>query len=181
MDWYTGIVGETPCDTYQRLRQMCNPECESCGSFWAGCCCNSIAFSLSMLCLNCQQDIGTGTGYDAPAGTMQKYFNASYDGTKSVQSHCYTPVYKNFSTDIQTDVCNQDIKILKDLYPIEWSDGSWYSVHTSETLHEDTINEANNSFPACNQPSNTTNPSHSTNANPSLNSSLNNSSMHIKA
>ncbi|KAK7451742.1 hypothetical protein VKT23_012422 [Stygiomarasmius scandens] len=25
MDWYMGAVGETPCTTYQRLRQICDP------------------------------------------------------------------------------------------------------------------------------------------------------------
>lgn len=27
MDWYTDMVGETPCTTYQRLRQICNSQC----------------------------------------------------------------------------------------------------------------------------------------------------------
>ncbi|KAJ7778559.1 hypothetical protein B0H16DRAFT_890538 [Mycena metata] len=175
MDWYTGVVGETPCRTYERLRQICNAEyqvgplqnaslpADFCTDQISDCCCNTIAFTLSMLCLNCQQQIGTGTGYDAPAGTLQKYFNASFDGTHSSQSHCYAPISKNFSSKVQTAVCNQNIKVLDDLYPIFHSDGSWFYVNTRDTVHEDTVVEANNSFTKCNVRittplNNTTNP-----------------------
>ncbi|EIN09045.1 hypothetical protein PUNSTDRAFT_25885, partial [Punctularia strigosozonata HHB-11173 SS5] len=63
-DWYTEFIGETSCTTYQRLRQLCDPEYEVrewiaaspspgdiCDSFDGRCCCNYIAFSLGMLCL----------------------------------------------------------------------------------------------------------------------------------
>ncbi|KAJ7366245.1 hypothetical protein DFH08DRAFT_833785 [Mycena albidolilacea] len=136
MDWYTGVVGETPCRTYERLRQICNAEYQVgqmnsslppdfCTDQKSACCCNSIAFTLSMLCLNCQAPIGTGSGYDAPAGTLQNYLNASIDGTH--KSHCYVPTYQNFTTDIQTAVCNQNMKILDDMYTVAWRDGSWYT------------------------------------------------------
>ncbi|KIK64698.1 hypothetical protein GYMLUDRAFT_83157, partial [Collybiopsis luxurians FD-317 M1] len=26
LDWYTSATGETPCQTYEKLRQICNPE-----------------------------------------------------------------------------------------------------------------------------------------------------------
>ncbi|KAF8194363.1 hypothetical protein K438DRAFT_818293 [Mycena galopus ATCC 62051] len=158
MDWYTGVVGETPCSTYQRLRQICNPEYQvgqmnsslppdMCTDQISGCCCNSIAFTLSMLCLNCQQKIGTGNGYDAPPGTMQNYFNASYNGIQTDLSHCDAPVFENLTANVQTGVCNEGIRILDDLYSIAWSDGA--CVYASEALHEDTVVEANNSFTKC--------------------------------
>ena len=28
MDWYTNVVGETPCRTYERLRQLCDAQCK---------------------------------------------------------------------------------------------------------------------------------------------------------
>ncbi|KAJ7119792.1 hypothetical protein C8R44DRAFT_737550 [Mycena epipterygia] len=44
------------------------------------------------------------SGYDAiyipGAGSLQDYWNASYDGTH--KSHCYTPVMRNFSATVQT-------------------------------------------------------------------------------
>ncbi|KAI9064692.1 hypothetical protein FKP32DRAFT_1569415 [Trametes sanguinea] len=68
LDWYTNAVGETPCSTYQRLRQICNmpqetpattnsvspsgiPDYHPCSPLIASCCCNSISWALSMLCL----------------------------------------------------------------------------------------------------------------------------------
>ncbi|KAJ7018937.1 hypothetical protein C8F04DRAFT_1324720 [Mycena alexandri] len=190
MDWYTGVVGETPCRTYERLRQICNAEYQVgplnaslppdfCTDQRSDCCCNTIAFTLSMLCLNCQQQIGTGSGYDAPVGTLQKYLNASLDGTHSSQSHCYAPISKNFSSNVQTAVCNQNIKVLDDLYPILHSDGS--CVNTRDTVHEATVVEANNSFTKCNVRiatplNNTTNPSTQTGSPPSGNT---NTSMRV--
>jgi hypothetical protein len=87
-DWYFAQVGETPCTTYQRLRQICDDRCayrpprpersradsrpcadiacvyidqvgnfsatapgDTCNSEVNTCCCNSIAWALSMLCL----------------------------------------------------------------------------------------------------------------------------------
>ncbi|KAJ6455468.1 hypothetical protein C8R45DRAFT_593710 [Mycena sanguinolenta] len=147
-----------PGRTYERLRQICNAEYQvgqmnsslppdMCTDQKSGCCCNSIAFTLSMLCLNCQQAIGTGSGHDASPGTMENYWNASYDGTR--KSHCFTPVYGNFSADIQIGVCNENIKIFDEMYPIAWPDGSWFYVYTRDTLHQDTVVEANNSFTIC--------------------------------
>ncbi|KAF9067646.1 hypothetical protein BDP27DRAFT_900571 [Rhodocollybia butyracea] len=64
LNWYTNFVGESPCKTYERLRQICNPAFEVgvmstntstppdvCNEQLADCCCNSIAFALAMLCL----------------------------------------------------------------------------------------------------------------------------------
>ncbi|KZT32449.1 hypothetical protein SISSUDRAFT_1055522 [Sistotremastrum suecicum HHB10207 ss-3] len=78
MDWYTLTMKETPCRTYERLRQMCNSTYtvgtqtvrgstlkgapDACVDQNPACCCNYIAFALSMLCLNCQQDVGSLLG-----------------------------------------------------------------------------------------------------------------------
>ncbi|KAL0566851.1 hypothetical protein V5O48_015150, partial [Marasmius crinis-equi] len=74
LDWYTSAVGETPCRTYERLRQICNnnyrvgilTEDEKCDDQVGDCCCNNIAFSLRMLCFTCQKGLGgRGAGIDA--------------------------------------------------------------------------------------------------------------------
>ncbi|KAJ7611925.1 hypothetical protein DFH06DRAFT_154881 [Mycena polygramma] len=126
MNWYTSVVGETPCQTYQQLRRICNAQYtvgvqnvntppDSCSDQVSSCCCNTIAFALSMLCLNCQQDIGTGTGYDAGVGAYQDYLGS-----------CSGPLNKTLPTDIQTAVCNEKIKIADGIYSNGWSDGEWF-------------------------------------------------------
>ncbi|KAK7024783.1 hypothetical protein R3P38DRAFT_2951182 [Favolaschia claudopus] len=159
LDWYTKVVGETPCRTYERLRQTCNPIYQV-GKMNSSmppdlchdgqgtdCCCNSIAFTLSMLCLNCQQPIGTGTGYDAPPKTMQRFWNASYDGTR--KSSCSKPIRGDLPQNIQKAVCNQNIPILDGLYSKNWPDGSWYYVYTRNHVHENNLGNDNNSLTHC--------------------------------
>jgi hypothetical protein len=34
---------------------------------------------------------------------------------------------RSFTTDIQTAICNQNMKILDDMYTVAWRDGSWYT------------------------------------------------------
>ncbi|KAJ6478120.1 hypothetical protein C8R47DRAFT_1323180 [Mycena vitilis] len=149
MSWYTDMVGETPCQTYQKLRQICNAQYtvgvqntntppDTCSDQVSSCCCNTIAFSLSMLCLNCQQNIGTTTGYDAGAGAYQAYL-----GT------CPGPQNYTLPTDIQKGVCNEKIKIDDDIYTNGWSDGSWFYVYTRDTITKDNIVANNNSFTHC--------------------------------
>ncbi|KAJ7331340.1 hypothetical protein DFH08DRAFT_307627 [Mycena albidolilacea] len=126
MDWYINMVGETPCQTYQKLRQICNAQYavgvqnintppDSCSDQVSTCCCNTVAFSLSMLCLNCQQPIGNGTGYDAGVGAYQDYLGS-----------CSNPQSFKLPTDIQTAVCNEKIKIANDIYSNGWGDGEWF-------------------------------------------------------
>ncbi|KAK0457444.1 uncharacterized protein EV420DRAFT_1548269 [Desarmillaria tabescens] len=78
-DWYTSVVGETPCRTYERLRQICNHNYglgvlnpttppDTCNDQIGEYCCNSIAFGLSVLCLTCQQgQQENGNGIDGSA------------------------------------------------------------------------------------------------------------------
>ncbi|KAJ7227740.1 hypothetical protein B0H12DRAFT_1030325 [Mycena haematopus] len=147
MDWYINMVGETPCQTYQSLRQICNSQYtvgvqnintppDTCTDQVSGCCCNTIAFSLSMLCLNCQQNIGTGIGIDAGTGAYTDYLNG-----------CSNPQSFKLPTDIQTAVCNEKLKIDDDIYTNGWPDGS--CVFTSETIQKDNIVANNNSFTHC--------------------------------
>ncbi|KIK58749.1 hypothetical protein GYMLUDRAFT_74780 [Collybiopsis luxurians FD-317 M1] len=131
MDWYISQVGETPCTTYQRLRQICNPNFEvgimntttppdSCDDGSADCCCNSVAFSLAMLCLNCQQNISSSAGHDAGAGAFQAYLNDN--GTDKT---CFPETVESLPLNVQATVCKQNISIFNDLYNLVWSDGSW--------------------------------------------------------
>ncbi|KIK64771.1 hypothetical protein GYMLUDRAFT_160655 [Collybiopsis luxurians FD-317 M1] len=153
MDWYTNQVGETPCKTYERLRQICNPNFEVgtmntntppdvCDEQLADCCCNSIAFALAMLCLNCQQNIGSGSGYDAGTGAYQDYLQGS-----RTSGTCSPVKNQTLPTDIQTAVCNQKIKIFNDLYSLFWNDGSCQ--YTLQTLTRDIASEGNNTFTHC--------------------------------
>ncbi|KAI0770416.1 hypothetical protein C8Q74DRAFT_898621 [Fomes fomentarius] len=58
LDWYTDVVGENPCETYQRLRRLCNPSYQVpsidstppgnvCDDPNSVCCCNTVAFQLT--------------------------------------------------------------------------------------------------------------------------------------
>ncbi|KIK64696.1 hypothetical protein GYMLUDRAFT_399237 [Collybiopsis luxurians FD-317 M1] len=133
LDWYTNLVGETPCTTYQKLRQICNPSFQvgvmnpntppdACNDQVADCCCNSVAFGLSMLCLNCQKGTGSqGIGYDAGKGAYQLYLQ----GSGSSQT-CSPVTNQSLPSEIDTAVCNKGIKIIDDLYSrLYWSTGDW--------------------------------------------------------
>ncbi|KAM5540916.1 hypothetical protein V8D89_005560 [Ganoderma adspersum] len=125
LDWYSSVVGESPCATYQRLRQICNidyqvpsmsqtPPGDTCNDQVSDCCCNTVAFQLSMLCLNCQADASNGavTGVDAAPGTFEKYL-----------STCNTLHIDVLPQDIQHAVCNLNIRLDNFLYS-HWDDGS---------------------------------------------------------
>ncbi|KAI0364084.1 hypothetical protein BV20DRAFT_956960 [Pilatotrama ljubarskyi] len=149
LDWYTSVVGETPCATYQRLRQICNGDYrvpafrtltpgDNCDDQVSGCCCNSIAWALSMLCMNCQYDTQAGdTGIDAGAGAYGLY-----------TSTCGKPLNQTLPQDIQTAVCNREIKLDRNLYSLFWDDGQ--CVYTKETMTKDFAVTNNNTFTHCN-------------------------------
>ncbi|KAF5393038.1 hypothetical protein D9757_001122 [Collybiopsis confluens] len=170
LDWYTTRVGETPCKTYERLRQICNPQFEvgamntalppdGCNEQLSECCCHSIAFSLSMLCLNCQQNIGTGSGFDAGNGVYQRYLQGiRQSGTCSPVQNLSLPVV------IQSAVCNNEIKIFNNLYGLFWTSGSCKilegidlvranfvdSIYTYETITTSIASTDNDAFTRCN-------------------------------
>ncbi|KAI1789397.1 hypothetical protein LXA43DRAFT_583721 [Ganoderma leucocontextum] len=150
LDWYTSVVGETPCETYQRLRQICNidyqvpsmsrtPPGDTCDDQVSDCCCNTIAFQLSMLCLNCQNDASNGsiTGVDAPPGTYGKYVDT-----------CNTQHIDVLPTDVQQAVCNKNIRLDNFLYT-HWNDSSWYYVWTKENAGKAHAANNNNTFTHC--------------------------------
>ncbi|OSD02465.1 hypothetical protein PYCCODRAFT_405342 [Trametes coccinea BRFM310] len=153
LDWYTNVVGETPCETYQRLRRICNSDYtvpkfnpntpgDTCDDQVAGCCCNSIAWGLSMLCMNCQYDAeGDSIGIDAGVGAYQLYID---------HDHCTNPVNQTLPAEVQAAVCNEGIKIDQNLYSEFWSTGDWYYVHTREVMTEDFAATNNNTFTHCN-------------------------------
>ncbi|EJF61027.1 P-loop containing nucleoside triphosphate hydrolase protein [Dichomitus squalens LYAD-421 SS1] len=126
LDWYTSVVGESPCVTYQRLRQICNNDYQvptfrtntpgdQCDDQVASCCCNTVAFQLSMLCMNCQYDTQPGDqiGIDAGVGAYTLYRQTCGAGTNH-----------SLPDDIQSAVCNLNIRLDNYLYG-GWDDGSW--------------------------------------------------------
>ncbi|KAF9463150.1 hypothetical protein BDZ94DRAFT_640164 [Collybia nuda] len=132
-DWYTSVIGETPCTTYERLRQICNSAYQvgtltrntppdHCDDQVQDCCCNSISFALSMLCLACQDN--TADGFDAGVGAYQQYL------LKDGNNTCGPRKDRNFTTTIQNAVCNSDIKIEDQLYNLFWVDGQWCVTRT---------------------------------------------------
>ncbi|KAG1748042.1 hypothetical protein EDB19DRAFT_1683648 [Suillus lakei] len=150
LDWYTTAVGETPCMTYQRLRQICNSAYvvgnfatstpgDHCNDQVSDCCCNSVAFALSMLCMNCQEDADPGdvAGIDAAPGTYTTYL-----------ATCGTSTNQSLPASIQQAVCNENIKIDNFLYNRSyWTDGScrWTADYAVE---QQAINN-NNTFTVC--------------------------------
>ncbi|KAI0655617.1 hypothetical protein C8Q70DRAFT_424053 [Cubamyces menziesii] len=150
LDWYTSVVGETPCMTYQRLRQICDSDYQVpnfkpqtpgdiCDSQVSACCCNTVAFQLSMLCMNCQEDHldGDQVGFDAPAGTYTQYRATCGAGTNNA-----------LPSDIQSAVCNEGIRLDDYLYG-GWSDGSWFYVWTRENAERDHAANNDNTFTHC--------------------------------
>ncbi|PBK63109.1 hypothetical protein ARMSODRAFT_554187 [Armillaria solidipes] len=153
-DWYTSVVGETPCRTYERLRQICNSNYvlgalnpntppDTCNDQIADCCCNSIAFGLSMLCLTCQQGIGNGNGIDAGVLAYQQYLQ---HGTNSF---CTPNTNLSFTTDIQAAVCNNNLKIHNNFYKTFWPDGQWFYTYYREQMETTNAADGNNSFTHC--------------------------------
>ncbi|TBU23792.1 hypothetical protein BD311DRAFT_673159 [Dichomitus squalens] len=142
------MIGESPCVTYQRLRQICNqdyqvPNFKSsvpgdvCADQISDCCCNTIAYQLSMLCMNCQWDTQPGTqiGYDAPVGTYTIYQNKCGAGTNN-----------SLSTNIQLAVCNENIRLANFLYQA-WDTGD--CIYSRERAGLEAAQYNNNIFTHC--------------------------------
>lgn len=157
LDWYTNAVGETPCTTYQRLRQICNSEYEvpsfrpdtpgdNCDDQVSACCCNSISWALSMLCMNCQWDVGSNdtNGIDAGNSAYYIYRFSDTDG-----QYCGPGTNQSLPTAIQTAVCNTDIRLDDFLYVLFWNTGAWFYSYTREWAQQDQATNANNTFQHC--------------------------------
>ncbi|KAJ4479051.1 hypothetical protein J3R30DRAFT_2710515 [Lentinula aciculospora] len=152
------MVGESPCTTYERLRQICNPPfqvgtmstntpSDACDEQVADCCCNSVAFTLSMLCLNCQQGTGSsGNGYDAGQGAYQLYLQ----GSRSPGQWCSPVVNTSLPNNIDTAVCDRGIKIIDDIRTgLFWADGSWFYRWSYEAISKDVSVNDGNAFTHC--------------------------------
>ncbi|KAI0330178.1 hypothetical protein GY45DRAFT_1251412, partial [Cubamyces sp. BRFM 1775] len=150
LDWYTSVVGETPCMTYQRLRQICdndyqvpsfrpNAPGDNCDSQVSSCCCNTVTFQLSVLCMNCQQDrlAGDQIGIDAGVGAYTLYCASCGAGTNH-----------SLPSDIQAAVCNEGIRLDDYLYG-GWDDGSWLVLLGNENAERDHAANNNNTFTHC--------------------------------
>ncbi|KAK1230992.1 hypothetical protein PQX77_005902 [Marasmius sp. AFHP31] len=133
LDWYRQYSGETPCKTYERLRQICTPDfrvttlstqlppdvCRESDPAKSDCCCNTVAFALSMMCLACQQ----GGGKDARNGTYQLYLSGGIQDAP----WCPTVHNRTLPAAVQTSVCQQGIRIFDLIYRITWlNDGAWF-------------------------------------------------------
>ncbi|KAL0064614.1 hypothetical protein AAF712_008440 [Marasmius tenuissimus] len=95
-----------------------------------------------MLCLTCQQGLGSsGNGIDAGVGAYQAYLNAG----RSNNAFCSPQVNKTLPADVQSAICNKDIKIYDDLYNIFWGDGAWYVL----TITKDQAANPNKVFTKC--------------------------------
>ncbi|CAE6491017.1 unnamed protein product, partial [Rhizoctonia solani] len=125
VDWFTQSVGETPCRVYEQLRQICNPKYEVGNMDWelpgdkcdvGDCCCNTVAFALSMLCMNCQY----GREINAPDGTYPKYLNT-----------CGQITNTTLPAAIQKAACSSGIKLPSYVYRPSWqTSGAWYYEYT---------------------------------------------------
>ncbi|KAI0728170.1 hypothetical protein C8Q72DRAFT_412526 [Fomitopsis betulina] len=144
LDWYTDIAGETPCMTYQRLRQVCNSDYEvpsfrantpgdNCDDQVSACCCNSISWALSMLCMNCQWDTNASSVNGIDAGVPAYYMYRFSEGG----GYCGAGTNQSLPTNIQSAVCNEDIKLQKFLYTLFWNNGAWFYTYTRETAQTD--------------------------------------------
>lgn len=156
LDWFTQSVGETPCRTYERLRQICSADYQvgdfrsttpgdNCSGQPAICCCNSVAWALSMLCMNCQYGVGSSvngdSGYDAGAGAYGGYLN-----------NCGRPTNQTLPDTVQTAVCRQNIKIPSALYNLFWVTGDWFYEYTKGSAQLD-ISSGKNDTGLCPTPS----------------------------
>ncbi|KAL0566986.1 hypothetical protein V5O48_015006 [Marasmius crinis-equi] len=116
-----------------------------------------------MLCLNCQQPIGSGSGFDAGKDAYQIYLNAG----RANNAFCSPQQNKTLPTDIQSAVCNQNIKIYDDLYNIFWGDGTWFYTFTSQTITKDQNADPNKIFTKCPKQSSSGTPSSTGSTSPS--------------
>ncbi|KAH9921020.1 uncharacterized protein B0H18DRAFT_1022325 [Fomitopsis serialis] len=160
LDWYMNYVGETPCMTYQRLRQLCDAKYtvplfrktapgDQCDTQFSACCCNSVAWSLSMLCMNCQEHaVSNGSGsIEAPVGGYYKY---RFANATSHTGYCGDGSNGTLPSQVQSAVCNSNIKIADWLYPDYFPDGSWFYTNFMNQAQLNQTSSNNNTFTHCN-------------------------------
>ncbi|KAK0221400.1 hypothetical protein IW262DRAFT_1373453 [Armillaria fumosa] len=97
-----------------------------------------------MLCLTCQQGRGNGNGIDAGPGSYQQYL------MHGSNSFCTPNTNISFTNNIQTAVCNNELKIHDSFYDrVFWSDGSWFYTWSREHMEMINAVDGNNSFTHC--------------------------------
>ncbi|KAJ3854592.1 hypothetical protein EV368DRAFT_80459 [Lentinula lateritia] len=184
LNWYINMVGESPCTTYERLRQICNPSYQvgtmnvntppdACDEQVADCCCNSVAFTLSMLCLKFVYFLLIA---------MSNYIHTTLVANKEEAAMGLTQVKVPTSSicrvlvrldngaapsrtqdNIDTAVCDRNIKIIDDIRTgLFWSDGSWFYMWSYEAISKDVGANNNNAFTHCTSTTSTSTTSTST-------------------
>ncbi|EPS97701.1 hypothetical protein FOMPIDRAFT_1127896 [Fomitopsis schrenkii] len=134
LDWYIDAVGETPCTlgaTYQKLRQICNSNYQTpswpintptdqCDDPLSSCCCNSVAWSVRMLCIKYVPISPTAMANNVFPGLSCQW--DQFGTTDPGHSASTLP------ESIQLAVCQNGVRLEDFLYSIFWADGSWYSI-----------------------------------------------------
>ncbi|EED78677.1 predicted protein [Postia placenta Mad-698-R] len=123
------------------------PPADHCYDNNSTCCCNSISFALSMLCLklyvllSCQWLAKDGASIDASSGAYYQYRwgdDVTYCGDGTNQSLPVT---------VQTSVCESGMRLDDALYTMFWADGSCTSFRNQWSL--DDITHGNGTFTHC--------------------------------
>ncbi|KAL0569096.1 hypothetical protein V5O48_012872 [Marasmius crinis-equi] len=108
---------------------------------------------LSDTTYSCQQKIGTGNGFDAGDGAYQIYLNAN----RPNNAFCTPQGNRTLPQDIQSAICNNNIKIYDDLYSYSfWDTGAWFYITTVQEITKDTNADPNKIFTKCPQRSSST-------------------------
>ncbi|KAJ7885376.1 hypothetical protein B0H13DRAFT_2535830 [Mycena leptocephala] len=147
MNWYFNLVGETPCQTYQKLRQICNTQ-YTVGVLTINTppdrCTDQLCQRAVVTRSPCvehalpQQNIGDGIGIDAGAGAYTDYLES-----------CSNPQLHAIPPNIQTAICNAHIRIEDDLYTNGFADGGWRYILSRDTILADNATANGNSFTHC--------------------------------
>ncbi|KAH9935280.1 uncharacterized protein B0H18DRAFT_975092 [Fomitopsis serialis] len=166
LQWYIDAIGETPCATYQRLRQICNSDyttptwnidatTDQCDDPLSTCCCNSITWSVRMLCINCEWDeFGVNDpGHSAVAGAYYNYRWSS--GTPNNGMYCGDGYNQTLPESLQQAVCDRGIYLGDFLYSIFWPDGSWNFTNFEFLAKQDPALHNNQSLDSCTSTSST--------------------------
>ncbi|KAJ3889589.1 hypothetical protein GG344DRAFT_66990 [Lentinula edodes] len=130
LDWYIDMVGESPCTTYERLRQICNP-----------------SFQVGVMNVNTPPDACN------EQVVVNKVLEQAAMGLTQVKaptsSTCRVLVRPdNGAAPSRTRVCDRNIKIIDDIRTgLFWSDGS--CVWSYEAISEDVGANNNNAFTHC--------------------------------
>ncbi|KAJ8496963.1 hypothetical protein ONZ51_g793 [Trametes cubensis] len=150
LDWYTDVVGETPCATYQRLRQICNPDYRvpAFRPNTPGDNCNDQLGDVMLLQFNL---VGIEHAmYEFDAATANAGIDAGNGAYTMYAATCGNPTNHTLPGDIQTAVCNREIKLDRNLYGLFWDTGAWFYAYTKDTMTKDFAVTNNNTFTHCN-------------------------------